>query len=187
MTIILKDFTMCKLANPDLNIHLKNLNSPADILQLCKRHNIQNYAYAFIFNNPLLHLDEWLKIGRSAGGEIGERIYRQAGNVPGWSSPLQGPSGSDIKDIINKFEKNYPLTLGMCNIDNISVRIWNVTDVLNEHLTDYAYPSRVCENELLNEYESIHGCLPIGNIKDTRKEMMKPYVSTSTWHVLFDG
>jgi hypothetical protein len=177
---------MCKLANPTLNIYLKNLNAPSQILQICKKLYIQNYAYAFVYHDPFTHEDTWLKIGRSAGGEIGERIYRQAGNVPGWTFPLQGPSGSDIKEIIEDFETNNPLCLGLCNIDHISIKIWDVTNVVNEHLTDHAYPSRVCENELLTEYEEIYGCLPVGNLKDTRNEMMKPYVSKGIWDELFD-
>ena len=177
---------MCKLANPDFVIHLRNLNAPSQVLQFCKKHNIKDYAYAFVYNSPFQHIDIWLKIGRSAGGEVGERIYRQAGNVPGWTVPLNGPSGSDIKLIIEEFETQYPINLGLCNTDHISIRIWDVTNVVNEHVSDEAYPSRVCENQLLDEYENIHGCLPIGNLKDTRNEMMKPFVSKDTWNNLFD-
>ena len=178
---------MCKLANPDYTIHLKNLTSPSEVMQFCKQQNIRNYAYAFIYNSPIEQRDFYLKIGRSApGGSIGERIYRQAGHVPGWAFPLTGPSGSDIAHVIDLFEKTFPVNTKLLTINNVSICIWDVTNVVNTHLTDDAYPTRVCENQLLDEYEEIHGCLPLGNLKDTRNEMMAPYVGREHYESLFE-
>lgn len=177
---------MCKLANPDYVIHLKNLSEPSAILRFCKKNNIKDIAYQFIFNNPIEHKDICIKIGRSAGGEIGERIYRQAGHLEGWPSALSGPSGSDLLEVVVQYEKANPRDLGLLSKDNFTIKIWDVTGVLNENINDDAYPTRLCENELMNEYEAIHGCLPIGNPKDTRNEMMKPYTSRTVWNNMFD-
>lgn len=175
-----------ELGKPDYNIHLRDLSTASFLLQFCKTKNIRNYAYAFVFNSPFAFVDEILKIGRSAGGEIGERIYRQAGHIPGWNTVLHGPSGSDILEVIKLYETLNPASTGLLNTSNISIRLWDVTGAPNPHISDVAYPTRVCENQLLTEYEELTGMLPVGNLKDTRNEMMKPFVSTNTWNSLFE-
>ena len=175
---------MCKLANPDYVILLKDCDFASSIMKFCKNNNIQNYAYAFVYYSPYTHKVHYLKFGRSAGEEIGERIYRQAGHIHGWDKMLQGSSGSDMKDVITLFENENNFETP--TVEHIAIHIWNVTQHKNPHINDIAYPSRICENELMTEYEAVFNKLPVGNLKDTRHEMMQPYVSKDTWNNLFD-
>ena len=177
---------MCKLANPDYVIHLKDIDEPSAILRFCKKHNIKDIAYQFVYNSPIEHKDICIKIGRSAGGEIGERIYRQAGHLEGWINPLVGPSGADLIEVVELYESTFPKDTGLLIKDNFTIKIWDVTGVPNNNINDDAYPTRLCENELMDEYEAVHKCLPIGNPKDTRNEMMKPYTPRDVWNNIFD-
>ena len=173
-----------KLSNPDYIIFLKDLYEPVQIMNFCQNNRIKNYAYAFVLNLPN-SIDSYLKIGRSAGNEAGERIYRQSGHIPGWNKMLIGPAGSDIKFVIGEYIQHNPQHKNLLTKDNISLRIWDVTNGKNPHMTDYAYLTRVCENQLLEDHEKVYGELPIGNPKDTRNEKTQPFVHEDHWNNLF--
>ena len=133
--------------------------------------------------SPTSHTLRYLKFGRSAEG-IGERVYRQAGHIPGWNSMLKGPSGSDMKEIIANYEKEYPDE--KVHKNDVTLCIWDVTNTHNPNMYDKAYNTRLCENSLLDEHEKLFGCLPIGNLKDTRNEMMGGFVHRKIWTDLFE-
>lgn len=166
-----------QLNNPDYVIDIGQLNSPADILKTFRKLNIKNYAYT------IEHSGKIIKIGRSTGDDPGERLYRQVANFPGWCSEPLSSSGSDIKPAIEQFEEKYNVTVTR---NNCIANIWDVTGEISDSITDPNRPSRLAENSLLNEYEQIHGELPPGNRKDTRREMIKPYVTTDLFDNLFE-
>lgn len=178
---------MCKLTNPDYVINLKNINAPCEILNFCNYHRIKDYAYDFILLTTTGH---WItmKIGRSvSGNQFGERIYRQAGHLPGFgANTLTGPSGSDMLLVVDAVKQAYPFAEFDLIKDNILIRLWDVTNEHNPTMDDDAYCTRMIENTLVDEYEAIHGCLPVGNFKDTRNEKSSPFVSSDTFHSLFE-
>lgn len=179
---------MYRLANPDYVIPLRNFSSPSDILTFCTSMFIKDYAYEFVFICPLTGERITMKIGRSVSGKtIGERIYRQSGHFSGWGrKKLTGSSGSDMLLVLSAIGEKYPNKVPFLTKDNILINIWNVTFTENPHLTDKAFCTRICENALLDEYEEIHGETPIGNIKDTRNEMMGAYINREHFGSLFD-
>ena len=90
-----------------------------------------------------------------------------------------------MREVVRLYDEVFPDSCGLLNISNISLYVWDVTTATNPTVADSAYPSRVCENTLLTEYESIYGRLPIGNLKDTRNEKTKGHVTTQLFHDLF--
>lgn len=166
---------MINMNIPDLVIPIKSLNQPAGLSQIMAAHGIKSYAYS------VKHKTVVLKFGFSNGDSkhTGERIYRQIANLPGWgqydsdqavltNKPGYGyvprsPSGKDMECIALDYQKLYNVAP---NKDACVVEIWDTTlDSLN-YYTSYA--ARAAENELFNQYEAVHKCLPIGNVSDTR-------------------
>ena len=177
---------MYKLVNPTYVFQLSNLYSASQIMSFCKRNYVRQVAYSFVFTCPKTLQQDHLKIGRSAKGDCGERMYRQAGHICGWQGgQLKGSSGSDMREVIRMYEEAFPDSCGLLTISNISLYVWDVTTAPNPTIADAAYPSRVAENTLLTEYKSIHGRLPIGNLKDTRNEKTKGHVPALLFYDLF--
>lgn len=178
---------MYKLANPTYVFQLSKLYSASEIMSFCKRNYVRQGAYSFVFTCPNTLTLDHLKIGRTAKGDCGERMYRQAGHIYGWNGgQLKGSSGADMRAVVGLYEETFPESCGLLNISNISLHVWDATTAPNPTVADAAYPSRVCENTLLTEYESIHGRLPIGNLKDTRNEKTKGHVTAGLFSNLFD-
>ena len=174
---------MWYIAKPDHILPLSAVHSASHLMTYCKQHNLKKIAYGFIHMSPTSHTLRYLKFGRSSKS-TGERVYRQAGHIPGWNNLLKGPSGSDMKEIIADYEKEYP---DECvHKDDITLCIWDVTNVPNPNAFDDAYNTRLCENSLLDEHEKLFGCLPVGNPKDTRNEKMGGFVIQQVFSNLFD-
>ena len=179
----------------DMNIHymyptfifsLDRLKDPAYLCRFARRVNMQDYAYVFEIMDPWIHTVKTLKIGRSTSKFLGERIYRQAAWLPGWNQPEPSSSaGSDINNIKKLWMEEPNIEEAMWTKNNFIIKVWDVTGVANDS-QDEARNSRLAENLLLDEYESVHGCLPIGNPKDTRNEMMRYEVKNSHWNSLID-
>ena len=178
---------MHKLANPTYVFQLSKLYSASEIMTFCKKHYVRQVAYSFVFNCPKTLHQDYLKIGRIAKGDCGERMYRQAGHIVGWQGgQLKGSSGSDMRQVVQLYEETFPDSHGLLTIPNISLYIWDVTTDPNPTISDAAYPSRVCENTLVTEYEILYGRLPIGNLKDTRNEKTKGHVTAELFENLFE-
>ena len=148
------------LFKPTVIIELSSLRSVNQIGKIMKDMNIaRGYAYSILHNTTVL------KFGESShqNGMWGERLRRQVSNIPGWKTVPRSPSGKDILNVIFDYEKVFKATVSK---ENVSVHIYDAAPLEPYYPNE---PSRVAESQLLTQYESIHGCLPIGNIKDTRK------------------
>ena len=144
---------------PTFIIALSTLSYPRDILKIMKESEIGPYAYTFNFKNIVA------KIGESnnyCASQSGERIYRQSGHIPGWKVMLDGPAGMEMGDIVRKFKEVYNIEV---HKNDATINIYNASHLVPYH-GDVA--AKCAESHLMNQYERLHGRLPIGNIKDTR-------------------
>ena len=173
---------MWYIAKPDHLIRLANEQNAANLMTFCKQRNLAKIAYGFLHMSPISNTLRFMKFGRS-GKSIGERVYRQAGHIPGFRTRLLGSPGSDTKEVILRYEEKYPEET-VCKND-VSLAIWDVTNMYNPNAVDPVYNTRRCENALLDEHVKLFGELPVGNIKDTRNEMIKPYVAKTLLNELF--
>lgn len=140
---------MADINRPNAIVLIKDLQAPADISKVLKNLSAYNYAYAF------KHREKTIKIGMSAANSRmrGERVYRQIANLPGWEYIPASDAGKDIIEAVRMFERQENVVV---HKDECTVEIW----LSNNALLD--------ESILLDQYYSIHKCLPPGNPKDTR-------------------
>jgi hypothetical protein len=104
---------------PTITINLNDIWDYTEIPHIMRNHMIAQYDYAF------RRADLILKYGLSADNSkiYGERIYRQAGNLPGWTKLLGGPSGSDMADIAREFKQIYGVEL---NRKDVSIDVYQM-------------------------------------------------------------
>ena len=134
-------------SNRKVVINLTELDDYTDIYGIM--HGIERYTYAFVFNG------EVIKYGVSADNArmYGERLYRQAGHLPGWKKPsLTGPSGGDM-DYINRYGKSL-------NRHGMVIIVTDMTNCTRAECEDL-------ERYLIDTFINNTGAAPIGN-KDPR-------------------
>jgi hypothetical protein len=160
-------------------IDLAKLSSPSGILQIMKCLGIKKYVYTFVY------LDKIIKHGISVDVKslAGDRIYRQAGHLDGWSSRLTGPCGADMVDINADY---FAKTGEHLNRQGMKIIVRDLTNVSSPSLTDSNLHVKQLERQLIKEYINEHNCLPIGNIKDEAYLDNKTYVTKSVWNNLFE-
>lgn len=163
---------------PDFVIELSSLGSASEICSIMKNLGIEDYAYAFKYRN------NFLKIGMSGKMSLvyGERIYRQAANIPGWPQTMLGSSGKDIIPVLEIFEQQHQVKV--TRID-CTIEIWDTTNEPKVATGNPTYNAKLAEDTLLDQYENLHECLPVGNFKDTRPRGSKGYVSSTLLANLF--
>ena len=101
---------------------------------------------------------EWQK------GNWGDRVYRQAGNIPGWDVMLTGESGEEmIKNYIPAYQAKYNRTV---HKDDVAVLLWDFSTYkfISEHQWDLCL--RQFENFFIEEHERNFGFRPPGNTKN---------------------
>lgn len=151
---------MLEAISPDFVLALSSIDAASDFIQIMKQRQIRDYAYV------ISHNENVLKIGESANGTktAGERVYRQLANIPGWVIPSpRSPSGKDILDVIDDYQVANRVIV---HKDDVSVEIYSA-DRYKLWYGDQS--SKFVETQLLNNYEKLFDCLPIGNLRDTRK------------------
>jgi len=157
---------MTDINKPDQIILVKDLLKPISLTKTMQQ--IGAYSYAYIIK----HNGKIIKIGMSKDNSAiyGERLYRQVANLPGWSTIPVSSCGKDILAAVMFFERKELVTV---HKDNCSVEIW------------IGPKASSLEDELLTQYEALHGCLPPGNPKDTRPTHLKSKVRKDVFEKLF--
>ena len=133
---------------PTITINLADIWDYTEIPHIMRNHMIAEYDYAFRRGDMIL------KYGLSADNSkiYGERIYRQAGNLPGWKKLLGGPSGRDMADIAREFEQIHGLEL---NRKGVSIDIYQMPN---------AAACAEFERKLITDHIWTHeGSAPLGN------------------------
>jgi hypothetical protein len=155
------------------------LREPYDISRIMKSLKIDKYLYRIMYKGIVL------KFGMSADNSRhhGERVYRQIGHSRSWDAyRLTGSSGADWRIIEEDFKNLYGFEI---DIKFIKIKIWDVSN----------YPFRTInprneiidmENQLIENYVSVVGEKPIGNINDEANIIKKAFIKTETWDGLFD-
>ena len=144
-----------------IDIKLKDLKKPVEVSHIGKKHSIKECVYEF-YN---IVTGEILKYGQTSFNKSKmwiDRIYRQAGNIKGWEGGvLQGAAGAENWPDLRK--------------DDVGIRIHDM----------FGKSKQECEtkeNELVKEYEKIHGHAPAGNIAKTNS-----YGPTDEAKTIYDG
>jgi hypothetical protein len=165
---------------PTYTIDLAKLDSFNQICDIFAELKITKYVYDFTYNSIVI------KYGISADLSCtwGERVYRQAGHLEGWEKRLSGSSGSDMRIINEDYFDQYGSKL---NRDRMYLTIRDLTNAVNDHSTDRAWPCKKLERELIKEHIIRHGKAPIGNKDDEKKIDGRGYVSKKTISSLFEG
>lgn len=174
---------MISLDNPDYTIFINTLARPSDLMNLFKNANLKDYCYAFYTNVPAHNIKILMNIGMSTGTEIGDRIYRKVGNLPGWGSlTLTGNFGADMKDVVNAVEAKYAHLNLKIHKDDVTLDIWNTKDLTVDSFND---PTIEAEKILIQDCKNTFGCMPAGNFQDpcTRNKS----VSKTLFNSLFDS
>lgn len=156
---------MVDINKPDLIIRIKDLSKPIDISKILSSIGDKSYTYAFKCQGMTI------KIGMSdnSTNTPGERVYRQIANLPGWPVVPASDSGKDMISAVAAFEEKEDIVV---HKDDCTIEFW----ISGIRATDD-------ENELLTQYKDFNGCLPPGNIKDTRG---KGFVSIKVFNKFFD-
>ena len=170
------------LNTPTRILQVKNFNLPIDILKWFKKVNLQKYCYAYYVVDPNTQKELVMNIGMSIGEEVGDRIYRKTGNLPGWGkAALTGQRGSDMKKIVKSFEERYPHI--KVYKDDVNIHIWETAHLESNNLIDATFTA---EKDLLTQCESRDGIIPPGNYQDPR-DRKKVAVNKTVAMDLFEG
>lgn len=125
-------------------------------------HDCRYYNYDFSINGGIT-----FNIGKAADNEwvtgtYGNRIYRKAGGIDGWISPMYCNSANKMRDLMNKYMPDttkdeviitvYDYTHKLCNYDQIGIDKF----LLNE------------EHNLIKNHEMTFGTTPVLNIQPTK-------------------
>lgn len=143
-------------SNKKIIIDLAELRDYSDICEIMKYHKITKYVYEFSYNGMVI------KYGLSADNSrnYGDRLYRQAGHIPGWPRvSLVGPSGAEMRFINEDYTTKFGSPLHRMHMKITVIDLSNQTDVECE----------VLERFLINTHITMHGEPPIGN-KDNRTQ-----------------
>lgn len=164
---------------PTWTIDLSKLDSYTDITSIMLILDIEQYVYSFVFK------DQIIKYGistKNQTGPAGERIYRQAGHLEGWSTRLHGPSGSDMRIIDQDYFNERGEHL---NRNEMVLVIMDLTAAENPNVADPDWPCKVLERKLIKEHVERTGKLPIGNKKTESHMDSRGYVGKKLWNSLF--
>ena len=161
-------------------IDLEKIDTPVDISKIVKEFGTEEYVYTFEYNGKII------KHGISVDKKSipGERIYRQAGHLEGWTKQLaDGSAGDDMRDINDRY---FADTNTRLNRKGMKITVRDLTGVDSPSAADEHLHVKQLERQLIKEYKDTHNKLPIGNIKDESYIDNKSYVSKVTMEKLFD-
>lgn len=164
---------------PVYEIDLAKLSQASDISIIMRILKVVDYVYTFSYQGRIIK--HGISVDKKSN--FGDRIYRQAGNLEGWSYRLRGPNGSDMRDIDNLY---FAETGEHLNRLGVKIIVRDLTHVPSPSIVDPALHVKQLERQLIKEYADQHNRLPIGNIKDESYIDNKTYVSLETLNKIFN-
>jgi len=176
----LSTITFEKFIIQSYEIDLSPLNKYTDISRILKPLGIIRYTYEFNCNGNTL------KFGLSNDSKSHtplERIYRQAGNLPGWPQCLSGPSGAEMKEYCTNFFDRYKIPVDR---KNVILKIYDFTNIPSPNVSDPDHMTKKHERELIKQHSQQYGYLPPGNIKDESYRDNQSFVSVSNWNSMIE-
>ena len=168
------------LFTPDYKIDINTLLRPYDVVLEMQQHWMKYYCYAFWYAIPYSDKEILMNIGMSEGGEIGDRLYRKIGNLPGWGNlTLKGDFGKDMREVVKKVENKFDLKIDK---DYVYVHLWNTDKLVFDSFNS---PTVEAEKKLFRDCKDTFGQIPVGNIQDPNNRN-KDGVVPSLFNNLFD-
>jgi len=166
---------------PKYHIDGAKLSNPSLICNILAHYNIDKYLYRIVYKGIVI------KFGMSADNSrnYGDRLYRQIGHSASWSNSLRlrGHSGADWRVI----EEDFKLTYGIdISVTDCKITVWDVTNYPFESINSRD-EILAMEAELINNYESVVGQKPIGNINDEAWYMEKAHIKKETLSNIFEN
>lgn len=157
-------------------INLSTLSKPVEIQHYFKTNKIEVYAYTFSFGKNILKHGYSSKAWRK--NSLGERVYRQAHNIPlGWNSkPGRSSSGKDFKEVCDDFENMYGIKVDK---NQTIITVYDMTQYPGISIRDPESYAREMEAMLIDEYVNVYGCRPIGNLRSETNNV--PEVEDDRW------
>lgn len=143
-------------------IALSQLQAPRKICDIMQWHNSKYMTYGFYtnggkaFNYGKAADNEWMS------GTFGNRIYRKAGGIDGWTWKMQCSSAKKMSELMKRHMAGVTKNDVIIVVNDYTQELQNETQqeidrfLLNE------------ENKLVRLHESYYGSRPVLNIQDTR-------------------
>jgi hypothetical protein len=143
------------------SLDFKHFDDYTDIMRFCRMRDIQIYVYCFTWKGHVLKYGIQHKFG-GGGNDYGERVYTQAGHMPGWSKPnlKRAQSTKDAVDkIINKIQNTFNVIFDKNDVELTIMDYTLAPFELDKHQGEL---QRI-EDELIEAHVTVHGYKPIGN------------------------
>lgn len=159
------------MTTPNYIIDLQKHSRPIEIAHVMKSLDIKCYGYAFVTDECVL------KYGESSDHShtYGERIYRQAAHLPGWSQRHSSNSGADMRCIAEDFQKKYSRDL---HKDTVRIEIYVAQDKTQ---------AQALERSLIQNSIDHHGRPPMGNRDRVTRFQHVRANNVSQLNQFFDG
>lgn len=143
-------------------IKLAELAIPRDVCHMAEMERCKYYTYTFQTNSKIIKHgkaadNEWIS------GTWGNRLYRQAGGIPGWEGwNLDDTSARKMRE---GMERCFPHV----NRHDVTIIVYDYTDEL-EGKTEKEIDDRLLneEHELVKQHLYEHGAPPLLNVQRTR-------------------
>lgn len=167
---------------------LKNYEEPIEVSHDFGVLNIKSYIYGFTHSYAPGHPYDMIRYGQSNDNEwrrgtFGSRVYREAGNIPGWARPLTGPNGSEmLHEYLPPYQNN---TGRIVHKDDVAVQIWDFSDFDFPAADQVQLYLEKVEHYLMTEYEKIHKHIPHGNKSNEGHAANKTFVYDDLFESLF--
>lgn len=166
--------------NPTIKFVLSELSDFTDITKIMKSNGIIYYVYAFVTDRGVV------KYGYSADAfsNWGERIYRQAGHLLGWSRRLNGSSGSDMRVISDNYYAKYNEVLDR---NKVTIYVIDMSHLPEPDCQNPELQCKILERSLINQcINNSNGQAPIGNVDQETKMNGYVYRNTKKFNELFE-
>jgi hypothetical protein len=157
---------------------LRGMTQPKEICAVMKQLGIDKYTYEIRDNVTV-------KYGMSAdrSRNYGDRLYRQIAHSESWGARRNnGSSGADWRIIETDFENLYGIKIDK---SHITIKIWNMSSypfVSIDPWTEVFY----AEQTLIENYNTVVGEKPIGNVNDDANYKRKGHIRQDTFGGLFE-
>jgi hypothetical protein len=172
---------------PIYTLRLGSLNHPKSIMAFCRQHNIQKSVYTFLWKGRVM------KYGKTySNGQPGERMYRQAWYIPGWTqvvnntiqplAPPRSSSGCEMTDICKDIHNETSLVV---NKNDVLLIIEDMTTYPISLAAKPGVDVDIYEAEKIEEYINAHGIRPIGNIREEKLNANRTIVTDNNLDNIF--
>jgi len=178
---------------PSYHFYLRDYRNPINLSHAIATIGMTRYLYAFVhlFPNPeTFSMDtDVIKYGKGADfewqkGTWGSRVYRQAGNIPGWDVMLSGPNGEEmLTEYLPAYQTRHNRSV---HRNDVVVMIWDFTTYQFPSESQFDVTLRQFEDFLIQQYKDSHnGVSPAGN---TNRAILpnRTVVSDVIFGALFD-